>query len=205
MAHAEVIDQIGVMADAIGARVLVDEVYAEAQHDDAALPVPAAALGDVFVSTNSLTKAYGLAGLRCGWIIASREVSGRVREMRDIIDGSGPLVAEQLAVIAFAQIDRLRSRARAILSENLATVRAMAQSNPQLEWLEPAAGTTAFPRVRGIDDTSAFVDRLIRDHDTIVVPGHFFQAPRHIRIAFGGNAEIVREAVARLDSALRNL
>lgn len=204
VASREAIEQLGVMAEAIGARVLVDEVYAEAQHDDAPLPKPAAALGEVFVSTNSLTKAYGLAGLRCGWIIASPSLSARIREMRDIIDGSGPFVAEQLSVIALQQIDRLRSRAREILSDNLATVRAMAQSNPNLEWLEPAAGTTAFPRVRGVEDTSAFVERLIRDYNAVVVPGHFFQAPQHIRIAFGGKAEMVREAVVRLDQALRD-
>ncbi len=202
MATRDVLEQIGVMAEAIGARVLVDEVYAEAQHDDAPLPQPAATIGDVFVSTNSLTKAYGLAGLRCGWILASPQVSQRVREMRDIIDGSGAFVAEQLSVTAFDKIDRLRARARSILSENLAAVRAMAQSNPHLEWLEPAAGTTAFPRVKGVDDTGELVDRLIRDHDTIVVPGHFFQAPQHIRIAFGGRAEMVKEALVRLDRAL---
>lgn len=202
MANRDAIEQLGVMAEAIGARVLVDEVYAEAQHDDAPLPRPAATLGDVFISTNSLTKAYGLAGLRCGWILGSPKVSKRVREMRDAIDGSGPFVTEQLSVIAFGQIDRLKTRARKILSGNLALVRTMAESNPKLEWLEPAAGTTAFPRVRGVDDTSALVDRLIRDHDAVVVPGRFFQAPQHIRIAFGGKAEMVREAVKRLARAL---
>ncbi|MEO7132886.1 MAG: aminotransferase class I/II-fold pyridoxal phosphate-dependent enzyme, partial [Vicinamibacterales bacterium] len=202
MADRNVLEQLGVMAEAIGARVLVDEVYAEAQHDAAPAPKAAATIGDVFVSTNSLTKAYGLAGLRCGWIVAAPQVSQRMREMRDIIDGSGVFAAEQLSVKAFAQIDRLRARARSILSENLAAVRAMAQSNPRLEWLEPAAGTTAFPRVKGVDDTSALVDRLIRNHDTIVVPGHFFQAPQHIRIAFGGRAEMVKEALVRLDRAL---
>ena len=202
MASRDVLEQLGVMAEAIGARVLVDEVYAEAQHDAAPVPQAAATIGNVFVSTNSLTKAYGLAGLRCGWILASPQVSQRVREMRDIIDGSGAFSVEQLSVTAFGQIERLRVRARSILSENLAAVRAMAESNPHLEWLEPAAGTTAFPRVKGVDDTGALVDRLIRDHDTIVVPGRFFQAPQHIRIAFGGRAEMVKEALVRLDRAL---
>jgi aspartate/methionine/tyrosine aminotransferase len=202
MATRDAIEQIGVMAEAIGARVLVDEVYAEAQHDDDPTPVPAATFGDVFVSTNSLTKAYGLAGLRCGWIMASPAISGRMREMRDVIDGSGPYVAERLSLTAFENIDRLRSRARAILAENLSTLRAMAASHPRLEWIEPAAGTTAFPRVRDVEDTRALVARLIRDHDTIVVPGHFFQAPAHIRIAFGGRTDMVREAVSRLDRAL---
>ena len=79
----------------------------------------------------------------------------------------------------------------------------MAGHHPRLEWLEPGAGTTAFPRVTGVDDTRALVDALIRDHDAIVVPGHFFQAPGHIRISFGGRAEMVGEALRRLDLALR--
>ena len=203
MCGAEVLEQIGVMADAIGATVLVDEVYAEAQHDDARMPLPAARHGDPFVTTSSLTKAYGLAGLRCGWILASPRLSERMRTMRDIVDGSGPFVAESLAVHALSIIDRLRSRARAILGGNLSLVRAALESHPRIEWLEPVAGTTAFPRVRGMDDTAAFVEALIRDHDTIVVPGHFFQAPQHLRISFGGQAEMVREALSRLDRALR--
>ena len=203
MASRDALEQVGVMAEAIGARVLVDEVYAEAQYDEEPLPRPAATLGDVFVSTSSLTKAYGLAGLRCGWIIASPPVSARVRATRDCIDGSGPYVAERISLTAFERIDRLKARARQILAENLFIVRAMAQSHPRLEWLEPAAGTTAFPRVKNVDDTGDLVERLIRDHDTIVVPGHFFQAPQHIRIAFGGRTEMLREAVRRLDLALR--
>jgi aspartate/methionine/tyrosine aminotransferase len=202
MASRDTLEQIGIMAEAIGARVLIDEVYAEAQHDDAPVPVPAARLGPAFVTTNSLTKAYGLAGLRCGWIIASPELSNRIREVRDIIDGSGSFVAESLALTAFQNIDRLRARARGILSRNLALVREMAIAHPQLEWLEPAAGTTVFPKVRDVEDTTAFVEHLVRDHDTIVVPGHFFQAPQHIRIAYGGDTEMIREALVRLDRAL---
>jgi aspartate/methionine/tyrosine aminotransferase len=205
LASRDALQQIGTIADAIGARVLVDEVYAEAQHDDAPLPQPAARLGSTFITTNSLTKAYGLAGLRCGWIVASRELSGRIRETRDIIDGSGSFVAESLALTAFQNISRLRARARGILSRNLALVRDMAIAHPRLEWLEPAAGTTAFPKVRDIDDTEAFVDRLITEHDTIVVPGRFFQAPQHIRIAFGGDTVMIKEALRRLDRALRDL
>jgi aspartate/methionine/tyrosine aminotransferase len=205
MASRDVLEQIGTMAEAIGAIVLVDEVYAEAQHDDAPVAMPAARLGPTFVTTNSLTKAYGLAGLRCGWIIASPELSNRIREARDIIDGSGSFVAESLSLKAFQNIDRLRSRARAVLSGNLDLVRAMARSHPRLEWLEPVAGTTVFPRVRDVEDTTAFVDLLIRDHDTIVVPGRFFQAPQHIRIAFGGETQMISEALSRLDRALRDL
>ena len=204
LANRDVLEQIGVMADAIGARVLIDEVYLEAQHDAAPLPMPAATLGDVFVTTTSLTKAYGLAGLRCGWILASRELSERIRVVRDVVDGSGPFVVERLALTAFQNIDRLRQRANQILSENLRALRSMAENHPKLEWLEPNAGTTAFPRVKGVEDTSAFVEKLIRDHDTVVVPGHFFQEPKNIRVSFGGKPDMVRQALKRLDAALRS-
>ena len=203
MTAADALDEIGRLAARVGARVLVDEVYAEAQHDDSPIPQPAARRGDTFVSTNSLTKAYGLAGLRCGWIVASPDLSLRIRETRDVVDGSGPFVAERLALTAFQHIDRLRARARKVFAENLTTLRGMATAHPRLEWLEPQAGTTVFPRVRDLEDTTAFVDTLIRDYDTVAVPGRFFQQPRHLRLSFSGRPEMVREAARRLDRALR--
>ncbi len=184
--------------------MLVDEVYAEAQYELAALPVPAARRGDPFVTTNSLTKAYGLAGLRCGWVLASAPVSRRIREIRDAVDGSGPFVAERLALTAFENIDRLRARAQQILARNHTQMRDVLLANARLECLDPIAGTTAFPRVIGVDDTRSFVDTLIRDHDTIVVPGHFFQSPANIRISFGGETAMVAEAVARVRSGAVN-
>ncbi len=203
MAPADVLDDIGRIAAGVGAHVLVDEVYAEAQHDDSPAPQPAALRGDNVVTTNSLTKAYGLAGLRCGWILASTRLSQRFREARDVVDGSGPFVPERLALTAFQHIDRLRSRARAVFAENLGTLRTMLAANPQIEWIEPQAGTTVFPRVKGGPDTSALVERLIRDYDTVAVPGHFFQRPQHLRLSFSGRPDMVVEAARRLDRALR--
>ena len=203
LAAPAVLAQVGQAAAAAGAHVMVDEVYAEAQHDDAPPPAPAAMLGEVFVSTNSLTKAYGLAGLRCGWIIAAEDLSRRIRETRDVVDGSGPFVAERLAHTAIGHLDRLRVRARHVFAENLATLRSTAAANSRIEWLEPQAGTTVFPRIRDIADTAPLVDRLIRHYDTVAVPGHFFQSPQHLRLSFSGRPDMVREAARRLDRALR--
>jgi aspartate/methionine/tyrosine aminotransferase len=205
LASRELLGQIGEIASRAGARVLVDEVYAEAQHDATPPPQTAALLGDTFIVTNSLTKAYGLAGLRCGWILAPRDVTRRVQITRDIVDGSGPFVAEHLAVTAFANLDRLRARARSILETNVARLRSMTEAHLRLEWIAPVAGTTAFPRVKGVDDTTIFVDKLVAEYDTVVVPGRFFQAPQHIRISFGGSPGMVGEALSRLDRALRDL
>jgi aspartate/methionine/tyrosine aminotransferase len=205
LASNDVLEQIGVMAEAIGARVLIDEVYAEARHDGRPIPKTAAALGHAFVITSSLTKAYGLAGLRCGWVLASPEISERIRAARDVVDGSGPFVSEHLGVVAFTNLERLHARSRSILESNYRLLKDTLESHPRLGWLAPVAGTTVFPRVKGVDDTAPFVDHLIAQYDTIVVSGKFFQRPEHIRIGFGGNTDMLREGLSRLDRALRAL
>ena len=182
--------------------MLVDEVYLDTA---AFAPArPAAARSPVFISTNSLTKSYGLAGLRCGWVIAAPDVVESVRRARDIVDGSGPFPTERLSVLAFSMLDRLAARAQRILTANGRAVRAFMASRPELEFVAPQAGTVVFPRIRGAADAGPFVDRLARDFDTDVVPGRFFQAPAHFRIAFGGKADVLAEGLAQIGKALSN-
>jgi hypothetical protein len=170
------LDEIGRIAERHGARVLVDEVYLDTAIEG---PVrPAAARSPVFISTSSLTKSYGLAGLRCGWALAAPDVAERIRRARDIVDGTGAFPAERLSALAFSQLERLSDRARWILMSSGAAVRQFLSGRQDLECVLPGAGTVVFPRVRGIEDAGPFVEALARDFDTDVVPGHFFQAPR---------------------------
>ena len=97
LANQEVLRTIGNMANEIGARVLVDEVYLEALHHP---PVPTSFhLGNQFVVTSSLTKAYGLSGLRCGWIIAEPALAERIWRLNDLFGSSPVHIAELLSVI----------------------------------------------------------------------------------------------------------
>jgi len=200
LARDEELDEVGRLAETVGARVLVDEVYLDSVPGPARRP--AAARSPAFISTSSLTKSYGLAGLRCGWVMASPEVTERVYRARDIVDGTGAFPAEKLSLLAFSQLDRLVARARAVLDPNLALVRAFLASRPDLAWVEPGGGTTVFPRLRHADDAAPFVDRLARDHDTGVVPGSFFQSPAHFRVGFCGPRGILEEGLLRLARAL---
>jgi aspartate/methionine/tyrosine aminotransferase len=194
------VDEVGRIADAHGARVLVDEVYLDTA---AGAPArPAAARSPVFISTNSLTKSYGLAGLRCGWVIAAPDVAEAVRRARDIVDGTGSFPAERLSVLAFSLLDQLSARARRILTANAGAVRRFLASRHELEAVLPQAGTVIFPRIQGVHDAGSFVERLARDFDTDVVPGRFFQAPAHFRIAFGGRADVLAEGLGQLAKAL---
>jgi aspartate/methionine/tyrosine aminotransferase len=199
LADAAALRAVGRMAEACGAHVLVDEVYLDAV--DTARPA-AAVLGDAFITTSSLTKSYGLAGLRCGWALSSPPAAERLRRARDIVDGTGSIVAERLGALAFGQLDRLIDRARRLLDVNGAMVRAALRGCPELEWVEPAGGTVAFPRIAGIADASRFAERLLSERQTAVVPGRFFESPSHFRVGFGGRTEPLRAGLDALTAAL---
>ena len=192
------LDDIGRMAERAGAHVVVDEVYRDLTGDRTP---PAAARGDVFLTTSSLTKSYGLSSLRAGWVIASPALSYRVRRARDVVDGTGSMVAERLATLAFEHLDALTARARAILVRNTSVVDAFLQSRTELEWV-PSTGTIVFPRIRGVADVTDFADRLMRERRTAVGPGCFFDAPAHFRLGYGGDTDAIRGGLDRVRAAL---
>jgi aspartate/methionine/tyrosine aminotransferase len=193
------LEAIGRRAAASGAHVLVDEVYLDASDPAGA---PAATLGDTFISTNSLTKSYGLGSLRCGWAISSASLAERIRRARDVIDGTESVVAERVGSLAFAQMPRLSARAASLVAANTEVMREFLMHRRELEAVLPRASTVVFPRLRDVADTSAFVDRLLHDRDTAVVPGRFFEAPGHCRIGLGTSTEVLRGGLAQLAAAL---
>lgn len=192
------VDEIGRIAAGTGAHVLVDDVYRDVTGDSSP---PAAARDDVFITTSSLTKSYGLASLRAGWVIASPALSYRIRRARDVVDGTGSIVAERLAVLAFQHLDALYLRARAILARNKALADAFLASRPELEWAPPT-GTIVFPRIKGVANATPFVEALMRDRSTALGPGHFFDAPAHFRLGYGGDTDKVRGGLAHVAAAL---
>jgi len=197
-ADAAALDEIGRLAERAGAHVVVDEVYKDVTGDTSPA---AAARGDVFITTSSLTKSYGLSSLRAGWVIAAPAITYRVRRARDVVDGTGSIVAERLAVLAFEHLDTLYLRARAILARNKALADAFLQSRRELEWI-PSSGTIVFPRIKGMSDAGPFIDRVMREHRTALGPGAFFDAPAHFRLGYGGDTEKIREGLSRVCAAL---
>src|ERR1035441_9536179 len=105
-------------------------------------------LGSNFVVTSSLTKAYGLSGIRCGWILAQPELVQRMWQVIDFTYGSPVHPAELLAVIALDNLDRVRHRARALLETNRVLVNEFLARHPDLDCEPSRFGTTVFPRLR---------------------------------------------------------
>lgn len=205
MLDAETLRVVAAIAQRVGARVLVDEAYREVVFDGSA---PSAfrigeQLGgeNPFIVTNSLTKAYGLSGLRCGWILAAPELARRMWLLNDLFAANNAHPAERMSVMAFDHLERFRARTHALLSANRPLLDAFLDSRADLEVRRPAYGTVMFPRLKSGEARALFA--LLREnYETTVVPGEFFEMPQHFRIGISGNTDELRGGLERLGTAL---
>ena len=195
----ETLKQIGELARSVGARVLVDEVYLEAMFE--AAPTSSVHLGPEFIATSSLTKGYGLSGLRCGWILAEPDFAQRMRRLHDIFGAVGPQPSERLSVVALAKLPKVIARAKRILETNRAVLSEFLDSREELKAVRTESGTTSFPLLlKGrVEDLCAM---LTEKYDTAVVPGRFFESPQHFRIGMCAEPELFKTGVTRLGMAL---
>ena len=189
---------IGEIAKRVDARVLVDEVYIETLFERE--PRTSFHLGSEFVVTNSLTKTFGLSGLRCGWILAEPELARRMWLLNDVFAATPVHSGERLSVLAFQQIDELAARAKLVLDRNRQILNEFLDTREDLETVRPAYGTIAFPRL--LKPADELCGLLQEKYETSVVPGRFFDMPEHFRIGIAGDSETLEKGLNRLGSAL---
>src|SRR5215217_814957 len=196
------LQRIGDIARSVGARVLVDEVYMETLFE--ASPPTAFHLGKEFVVTSSLTKAFGLSGLRCGWIFAEPELGKRMWLLNDLFAATPVHAGERLSVIAMQQLGEIGARAKELLDRNRNLLNAFLETRDDLEVIRPQFGTVMFPRVRR--GTADELCRLLRDkYETSVVPGNFFEMPAHFRVGIAGDTDVLKEGLDRLGKTLNEI
>ena len=196
----EVVKQIGELAGAVGARVVVDEVYLEMLYD--ARPPSAFRIDpDRFIVTSSLTKAYGLSGLRCGWVFAAKETVDRMWAVNDLYSATPVFPGEQLSVVAFQNLDRIGQEIKQMLDANRKLLTDFYSSRRDLEVVQPEHGTVSFPRLlKG--SSERLLEVLRKEFETSVVPGSFFESPQHFRVGIGGETADVRNALQQLAQGL---
>ena len=198
-----VIAEVGALAAEAGARVLVDEAYRDILLD--AAPPPGGRLGAHFLSTNSLTKAYGLSGLRCGWILCDPPLAERMRRLNDLFGAVGSMPSDSLSLAAFRHLPQLEERTKKILDPNLELVHQFVKDHADvLECVVPLRSIIVFPRLRNADDSGPLHD-LLRQSETSIVPGRFFESPAHFRLGFAVATEDVAVGLKHLSKSLATL
>ncbi len=198
--------KISELARSAGARVLVDEVYLDAlslaqSQDKRPSLTTAFGLADNIIVTSSLTKVYGLSGIRCGWVLAEPQLDQRMWRLNDLFGVIPAHAAERLSVVVLANFEAVTARARLLLDTNRALLNEFLSARDDLESWPLQAGTVCFPRLRS-GRVPQLCDILRERYETTVVPGHFFEMPEHIRIGIGAPTEVTREGLKRLASAL---
>jgi len=198
----EEVAEVGRLAAAWGALVLVDEVYRDVWFGEA--PPSHVHLGPNFLATSSLTKSYGLSGLRCGWILCPTvEIADRMRRVNDFMGSVGSMPSDSLALAALRRLPRLAVRSREILDPNIELVHAfLAEHADHLDCVVPRRSMVVFPRLRKEEDSEPLHDWL-RKRETSIVPGKFFEAPRHFRLGFAVRSGEVEQGLAQLSQGLR--
>jgi capreomycidine synthase len=194
--------QLLTLVERCGAYLLWDAAFSDLTHDAPGLPDPGSAL-ERCVSFGTLSKAYGLPGLRVGWAIAPGPVIADMIRLRDYLTIATSPLAELIAAAVVEQADL-------VIGPRLAQARVNREL--LLEWARdghslvscpvPAGGVTAFPRIDGVADTAGLCVTLSDRHGVLVVPGACFGHPDRIRLGFGGRGERFATGLSVLQQVL---
>lgn len=183
--------------------MLNDEVYRYLEYDDSERLPAAAACAALGISLGVMSKAFGLAGLRIGWIATrDRQLRARITRLRDYTTICASAPSEILACIALRAKQKLIHRALQIIESNLALWSAFFERNCNfVQWTPPRAGSVAFPRlISGAADR--FAADLVEKTGVLVLPGSKFGFPgAHFRIGLG--RPNIGEPLALLESHLQ--
>ncbi|MDE3165578.1 MAG: aminotransferase class I/II-fold pyridoxal phosphate-dependent enzyme [Acidobacteriota bacterium] len=196
-----VLREIGEIAREAGARVLVDEVYLDAVYHNT--PRTSFHLGPQFVVTSSLTKIYGVSGLRCGWILADPDLARAAWRLNDLFAATSVHPGELLSVAVLRNLDAVRGRTQPIVERDRHALHDFLDRESGVSAVRTAWGTTAFLHLEH-GNVDAFAETLRAAHDTSVVPGAFFHESGCFRVGMGVDAEMFAEGLRRLGLHLRN-
>jgi len=198
----DTLKEVGELATKRNARVLVDEVYLQMLFAEP--PCTAFHLGNQFVVTGSLTKAFGLSGLRCGWILAEPELARRMWLLNDLFAATPVHAGERLSVVALKQLPAIAELAQGRLDKHRQLLNQFLDGRDDLEAIRPQFGSIMFPRVKQ-GNSERLCDLLREKYETSVVPGEFFEQPAHFRVGMGGDSITFVEGLDRLGQALDEL
>ncbi len=171
-----------------GLLLLSDEVYRGLELDVADRLPMACDVYERAVSVGVMSKSFGLAGLRVGWVASHDvEVLTRMAAAKDWTTICNSAVSELLATLALRHAESLVARNRELVARNILQLdELLARHGDQLAWTRPAAGPVGFLRWQGEGDASSMARSLREQAGVLVAPGPLFgDHPRHLRVGFG--------------------
>lgn len=201
------LDGIAAVASRTGAWIVSDEIYRGAELDAVETESMWGRAERVIV-TSGLSKAYGLPGLRIGWVAGPPEVITQLWAVHDYTTIAPGAASDLLARIALAPAgrERLLARTRGIVRANYLLVRGWLDKRRQLfTHITPEAGAIIFVRYHHPINSSALVERLRTEQSVLVVPGDHFGMDHYLRIGFGSHPEHLTGSLDRIAALMDTL
>lgn len=192
-------------ASAVGAWVLADEVYQGAELSGQTTESLWGSYEKTLV-TSSLSKAYGLPGLRIGWVVGPPEFVHNLWERHDYTVICPTPTGDFLAQIAINRRDEVLNRTRTILRDNYALLNDWLNGlGGLLDWTPTEAGAICLVQYEGGPEPDDLAERLRVEHNILIVPGNHFSMGRYIRIGIGNPANELEEALGILGTGINNI
>lgn len=185
--HPSQLREVVSICEKHGAHLFSDEVYRGLEHEQAPLPA-AAAIYERGVSLGVMSKTYGLAGLRIGWVVSrDKDLLGRMQSFKDYTSICNSAPSEFLARVALKNAGAIAERNLEIIRSNLGLLKDFfARHEDLFEWLPPRAGPIAFPRLVS-GEADSFCRKLVQEAGVLLLPGSVYgrEYANHLRIGFG--------------------
>ncbi|HEX6164715.1 MAG TPA: aminotransferase class I/II-fold pyridoxal phosphate-dependent enzyme [Vicinamibacterales bacterium] len=200
------LDGIARIADQHGAWILSDEVYRGAEIDGVETPSLWGRSPKAII-TSGLSKAYGLPGLRIGWIVAPPALIASLWSYHDYVTIAPGALSDRLARVAMQPARRaeLFERTRGILRRNLPLIEAWLKDAGGFRWIKPEAGAIIYVRYDHPINSTTLVTRLREEKSVLIVPGDHFGMDGYLRLGFGEPPEYNRAGLDRLKELLQSL
>ena len=155
--------------------------------------------------SSGLSKAYGLPGLRIGWIVGPEPFVADCWARHDYTTIAPSAVSDHLATQAFdpTRRSRILDRTRNIIRANYPVISEWLDGHAdQFTYIAPSAGAMLWLRYASTENSSALCERLRADHGVLVVPGDHYGMDHHLRIGFGGDMDHLRRGLERVAAAM---
>jgi aspartate/methionine/tyrosine aminotransferase len=203
----EQLDRIIEIADGVGAWILSDEAYRWLEIPGGeTLPGPLHDRYDKAISVGTVSKPFGVPGLRIGWFVANGELAQKAWGIRDYVSLSPGRLSDRIAHTVISEREPLLKRNAAIISENLVTATAWFEENKDLvSWTPPRGGLLAMLGYRLPIPSSELADRLAEEKRVMLAPGSAFGIEHHLRIGIGQRPDLFRKGLQATAELLRSL
>ncbi len=191
------------IAEAADAYLMVDETYRDMMFDKP--PPLAATLSPNAISLTSMSKTWGLPGIRIGWVVADTPIIEAVRAVREQVTICNSSLGEAIAKRVLEKKGNLLDGLRKSMFSNYAIVRDWMESQSWLEWIEPKSGVVCAPRLKNGESTDELCHLLVTKYRTFTVPGSRMELDGHFRLGFGGEKEELTKGLDQLTLALKEI